>query len=69
MDSEHADASRRYPMHTETQARYSLGLLGRDRYCGHIDEATYQKVVARIFDRWPQLKAGQPYPHPPFSVR
>jgi hypothetical protein len=47
---------RRYAMHNEFQARYSLVQLCRDRHYKLIDEVTYRKVLARIEERWPQLK-------------
>jgi hypothetical protein len=47
---------RRYAMHNESQARYSLVQLNRDRHYKLIDEATYREVLARIEQRWPQLK-------------
>jgi hypothetical protein len=47
---------RRYPMHTEQQARYSLILLKRNWHYKLIAEAMYREVLARIEERWPQLK-------------
>jgi hypothetical protein len=55
MDSEHASAPRRYPMHTPEHARLSLGLAMRDLLWDRIDEATYRDVASRIRDRWPEL--------------
>jgi hypothetical protein len=47
---------RRYAMHNELQARYSLAQLKRDRHYKLIDEVTYREALARLEQRWPQLK-------------